>query len=196
MRDDPPSRFVPNPEDFDFGDSNDAEPEDWPPAKVKPPPRPGKYLVIHEGETPQQMVAEGFEDFDEAVAFAQGRWGRGEYLKLEMPDGTAYDFGGDMRERINLVRMRRGPLNPKQQLVLKKWEKHSGLQKWTESLQYYYGTMPIHIYESLKDEAGRLLLIEAISYGLLEIIDWTDGGPFPDMEWMDKYLEAGKARSI
>ena len=197
MIDDPPSRyFVPNPEDFDFGDSDDAEPENWPPAQVKQQPRPGKYIVIHEGETPQQMVAEGFETLNEAIAFARGRWGVGEYLKLEMPDGTAYDFGGDMRERINLVRMRGGLLNPKQQLVLEQWEKHSELQKWAESLRHYYSTMPSHIYTSLKDEAGRFLLIEAISYGLLEIIDWTDGGPFPDKEWVDKYLEEGRARSL
>ena len=187
-------RHVITAEDFDFGD-NESVFVNSPPAKQPLERlRLGEYLVIHEGETPQQRIAESFENFDEALAFARGRWGYGEYLKLEMPDGTAYDFGGGVRERINLIRMREGVLDPRQQLLLEKWLVHHQLQGCERSLRKY-ATAPSNIYEML-DEGGRMLLIEALSCGLLEIIDWTDGGPFPDREWVDKYLEAGRARSI
>lgn len=182
--------------DFDFGD-NEPEFVDLPPTRPRfeRPPRPvGKYLVIHEGENPQQMVWEEFDNLDDAVTFARNRWGCGEYIKIEKPDGTEYDFGCGMRERINLIRMREDPLNPRQQLVLEKWQAHNQLQGCERSLRKY-ATAPNHIYEML-DEAGRTLLMEALSYGLVEIIDWTDGGPFPDKEWVDKYLEAGRAKSI
>ena len=179
-------------EEFDFGDGNMGV---ITPRPVRPPHPPGKYLVIHEGETPQEMVAEEFDNLDTAVAFARKRWGQGEYLRLEMPDETDYDFGGDMRERINLVRIRKGPLDPRQHLELEKWEKHPRLKGWKISLQKS-AARPIDIYASVKDDEGRLLLIESLSSGLLEIIDWTDGGPFPDNEAIDYYLEAGRAKSI
>ena len=181
--------------DFDFGD---YEPEFVdPPSASQPPakPRLGKYIVIHEGMGPP--LADGFEELDEAIAFAKKLWGGG-YVGIEMPDGTAYDFGETwgMRERINLIRMRLGPLDPRQQLLLEKWEEHPKLRDCVKSLTKY-ATTPINMYEFLEDNSvARQLLIEAMSCGLLEIVDWTDGWPFPDREWVDKYIEAGRARSI
>ncbi len=155
----------------------------------------GKYKVIHEGENPQQMVAEEFDNLDDALRFVRERWGGGEYIRLSKPDGTEYDFGCGMRERVNLVRIRNESLNPRQQLVLDGWERHQKLAEWIKGLRHH-GTMPTHIWDSLNDDEGKKLLVEAITYGMLEIIDWTDGGPFPDNECVDKYLKAGKAQSI
>lgn len=161
--------------------------------------RPGKCLLWFEGGGGPPMAVE-FDTLEDAIAEARREWGSC-LVWVEQPDGTPYKFdeAWDMPFAIHLLRMRKGPLNPRQQTLLGKWEENPRLRLQLRIMRGRAVSMSdLHaLVEDLDDPAaGRKLLAESLDWRLFEIIEWNNGSWEPTDEMVDKAIEVGMTRSL
>jgi len=164
-----------------------------------PDKQPGKYVVSFEQQGPP-LVWE-FDTLEEAEDFARSEWGSGA-VGIFMPDGSEYegDESWGMRAYINLVRLRKGRLNPRQQHLLKRWESGRWLKRYLDQLRegaFCFDDVLRSMEDLMEDaEAARKLFLESVTWGLLEIVRWQNGWIEARGDMIDKAIEAGKARSL
>jgi hypothetical protein len=155
----------------------------------------GKYKVwCCQGQGDDAPDAE-FDTLDEAIANASRWWGDG-FTAIELPDGSWHDFGEEweMPFRLHLLRLRRGPLNPRQQVLLGKWEENRILRLQVRIMRERAVSMS-HLIGVVIDQdwfdgdAGLKLLAESMDWRLFEIVEWDNGGSEP----RGKNLDAAKS---
>lgn len=162
----------------------------------KEPAVPGRYVVTSEGGGGGPPIFWDFETLEEAMRCAREEWAVGVVDIYGLNGECLNPDNWHMPQRINLVRLRRGQLNPRQELALERWL-DSGLGKCYNEV----ASNPKGIIETVADIVGDLekainLVEEAWASGLLEIISWIDGTDFPDRKAVDKRIADGDAVAI
>lgn len=161
--------------------------------------KPGKWLLWFEGGGGPPM-AEEFDTAEDAVAEAMREWGSC-LIWVEQPDGTPHKFDEtwDMPFAMHLMRVRKGPLNPRQQALLRQWEADRTLKGQLRLMRKRAVSMSevLRLVEETDDPAaGRQLLAESMGWRLFEIIEWNNGSWEPTDEMVDRAIEAGIVKSL
>lgn len=153
----------------------------------------GKYVVEFEQCGPGVYV-DIFDNLEDAIECAMSQWGDG-CVGIRMPDGSYYEFPENWNRcaKINIIRLRKGPLNPKQEYLLKLWKRYFPVMK----LEHYV-CCPSHLWDEIKDcgEAIQQLYIDSLDWGLFEIVDWINGDEMATNESIDRRLGLGGIRSV
>lgn len=160
-----------------------------------PGKKPHTFLVTSEGGGGPPIWWE-FDTLKEALEFAKESWGVGAQ-DIYGPDGKQYRLENEeMPFKLNLVRLRKGKLNPRQQLLMDEWLAN-GLGKVNNEVASNPRGLISHVAGVVGSLSKAIDLVErAWAYGLLEIIDWVDGREFPDRRVVDHYIETGGSVAI
>lgn len=133
------------------------------------------------------------ETLEEAVDEARGMWGEG-CVAIEKPDGTYHEFDeefgheSDKLPMMVLLRLRKGPLNPRQKHLMKKLSDERMrlvIRQLTEGVMN-----PAQLLDEM-EQAFCLgypymrvcdihdLFLEALTWGLFEAFEHRAGSPYP-----------------
>ena len=156
----------------------------------------GSFVVTSEGGGGGPPIFWEFDTFEEAIRCAREEWGVG-IVDIYGPDGKCLNPDNwYMPQRINLVRLRRGPLNPRQEALMEEWLAN-GLGKFYHEVAGNPTGMIEDIGETIGDLKKAISLVErAWAYGLLEVIGWIDGTDFPDREAVDRRIKDGSVVAV
>jgi hypothetical protein len=161
--------------------------------------RPGSYVVTYEGGGGPPLYAE-FDTFKEAMEEAKSTWGS---CLVEVYDSKGKSLCSDnwnMRFQYNMLRIRTGKLNPRQEHILEKWSRPKRLNKIREFMEKR-GCNPESVLKMMENalknkRKARELFFESLCWGVFEFIGWINGWHEPEGHYIDDAIESGKIKVI
>lgn len=164
-------------------------------------PNKDKYTVTYEGGGGPPMY-EQFDTFDKALLEAKSVWGDC-VVDIYSPNGERFgdeSTNWNMPFKINLIRLRKNQLNPRQSYILDKFKKHPSLDGLLNGLKKV-ASSPDSILKTIErqlndvNEANELFM-SALYWGLFEIIEWRNGWMMAEDQYIEEALKYGKAKSL
>jgi len=149
----------------------------------------GKYKVwITQGQGCGEFPDAVFDTLEEALDEARSAFGEGS-IGIQLPDGSWHAFDEEWMApvKVNMLRMKKDGLNPKQKWLMSKWQEIDvrpktligWLQMGGHTFQDIWHTMTTNRME--KSQAQELLL-DSLTWGLFDIFEYHTGSMPTDAE--------------
>lgn len=149
----------------------------------------GKYKFwMTQGQGCGEFPDAVFDTLEDALNEARSAFGEGS-VGIQLPDGSwhKFDESWNMPVSVNMLRMKKGDLNPKQKWLMKKWRevdtKPKFLIGWLQTgghtFQDIWHSMTPH---RMEEHQAQELLFSSLTWGLFDIFEYPTGSMPTDAE--------------
>ena len=149
----------------------------------------GKYKVwMTQGQGCGEFPDAVFDTLDEALDEARSAFGEGS-IGIQLPDGSWHEFDESWKipVRVNMLRMKKDGLNPKQKWLIGKWQeidvRPKTLVRWAQTRGHTFQDIwHIMTTNRMEEHQAQKLLLDSLTWGLFDIFEYPTGSMPTDAE--------------